>query len=283
MKVFVYGTLRKYQKYHYLLEHATPIAEQAWTYGKLYDTGRGYPAMVIDDSNRVYGEIYEITADQLRELDQLEGYRGEDKRNEYERVIRTVYTDSDRHQAFVYVYDSLTESQMKLIPLGDWKCEQLIKQDTLLYFAYGSCMDDNRFCKAKVEHLFQDLVGCGIVQGYSLKFTYSRGGYGFADIVEGDGRVEGKIYRINQQALAYLFQREGVYEKAYRPGFINVMLNGRIEKDVLTFFVVDKKEEKAPPIWYAEEIIRGASGYLSEEYVQKLIKDFEQKFGLTSL
>jgi hypothetical protein len=47
--------------------------------------------------------------------------------------------------------------------------------------------------------------------------------------------------------------------------------------------VVDKKEEKAPPIWYAEEIIRGASGYLSEEYVQKLIKDFELKFGLTSL
>jgi gamma-glutamylcyclotransferase (GGCT)/AIG2-like uncharacterized protein YtfP len=134
MKVFVYGTLRKHEKYHYLLEHSLRIAEQAWTHGKIFDTGKGYPAMILDDSRRVYGELYEITADQLRKLDKLEGYRGEGKSNEYERVTRIVYTDSDRHEAFVYVCESSSVAQMRAIPLGDRKCDQLLKRDKLLYF-----------------------------------------------------------------------------------------------------------------------------------------------------
>ncbi len=43
--IFVYGTLRKNQPDHYLLDDALLVAEYAWTSGRLFDTGLGYPAV----------------------------------------------------------------------------------------------------------------------------------------------------------------------------------------------------------------------------------------------
>jgi hypothetical protein len=58
------------------------------------------------------------------------------------------------------------------------------------------------------------------------------------------------------------------------------MINGKSHKNALTFLVVDKEEEVAPPSHYAAEILRGAKGYVSDSYYQKLSDDLHLILGL---
>ena len=149
---------------------------------------------------------------------------------------------------------------------------KLKQQLTIPYFAYGSCMDMRRINKSEYGHCFRKVLGVGVLQDYSLKFTRrSDDGQGRADIVEDDhGVVEGKVYEIPVSVLtAYLYRREGVLVKAYRPTFVTVKKNGE-EVQALTFVVVNKEPETAPPLDYEAEIFRGAAGYLSVAYLEEL-------------
>lgn len=120
--VFVYGTLRKQEHNHHFLADAKCIECECWTYGKLYDTGYGYPAMVKDQSEKVYGELYKINEDQLKGLNQLEGYIGDGhKNNLYDRVTQEVYTRNSSVQAFVYIYASSKIAELKGDSFSDWK------------------------------------------------------------------------------------------------------------------------------------------------------------------
>jgi gamma-glutamylcyclotransferase (GGCT)/AIG2-like uncharacterized protein YtfP/cation transport regulator ChaC len=277
--VFVYGTLRQSEPNHAWLDGAELVAEQAYVHGRLWDTGRGYPAAVLcepdpDRSNRIYGELYRIQPEMLRNLDELEDYRGPEGPNEYERVRQLVHTDQQTYTACIYVYP-FPPDQGKLLESGDWKAETRLKMEPMLYFAYGSCMDRDRFRTDGVDHLFQHVLGRGVLPHYELKFARKAAdGLGRADIVETrpqGSRVEGKLYSINREALDYLFKREGVAGKAYRPAFVNVEHNGSMLRDVITFTVVHKENREAqPPEEYAEEILRGASGVVSEEYYEML-------------
>jgi hypothetical protein len=49
-----------------------------------------------------------------------------------------------------------------------------------------------------------------------------------------------------------------------------IEVNGK-KVQALTFVVTNKKEESAPPVWYEEEILRGANGYLTADYISKII------------
>jgi gamma-glutamylcyclotransferase (GGCT)/AIG2-like uncharacterized protein YtfP len=139
--VFVYGTLRQYERNAHYLHKSELVAKQAWTYGKLYDTGCGYPALVIDghlekpgpDSvampppsaakNRVYGELYSVDGATLEELNVLEGYIGEGEDNQYDRVRRMIYTDEREVIAYVYVYRPDQVQEASCISSGDWKAK----------------------------------------------------------------------------------------------------------------------------------------------------------------
>ncbi|GAB7386973.1 gamma-glutamylcyclotransferase [Bacillaceae bacterium] len=279
--VFVYGTLRSHQANYGFLRKAEPVAAQCWAAGTLYDTGFGYPAMVPGEGGRVYGEMYLVNEKQLRQLDDLEGYEGEGGDNEYERIRLTVHTDKGSWKAFAYVYSPERVQEEKRIDFGDWKCHVLLARPSFLYFAYGSCMDDERIRNAGMGEAFQEVVGRGVLRGYSLCFTQKAADGGRADIVEVGGYVEGKVYRIRRDALEYLFQREGVYAQVYRPTFVDVEVNGRKETDVLTFTVRDKQEETAPPEWYAREILRGAKGTVSEAYLRRLKEEWKKKFAFS--
>jgi gamma-glutamylcyclotransferase (GGCT)/AIG2-like uncharacterized protein YtfP len=101
--VFVYGTLRKGERNAQLLKGAKFIAEQCWTNGILYDTRYGYPAMKQSPTSRIYGELYTVTEDELKRIDELEGYTEGGTNNLYERIEQTVYTDNGQCKAFVYV------------------------------------------------------------------------------------------------------------------------------------------------------------------------------------
>jgi gamma-glutamylcyclotransferase (GGCT)/AIG2-like uncharacterized protein YtfP len=280
--VFVYGTLRKHEENSHLLEGAKCIAEQCWTFGALYDTGNGYPAMKDHDTTRVYGELYVVDEKQLHELDLLEDYLGPGQKNLYDRTRKTVFTDIGSHEAFVYTINRECEHMCKLlIGSGDWKLDRRFPSESpFLYFAYGSCMDDERFKACGVENYFKKIIGAGVLYGYELRFTRKVQDGGRADIVEEGGKVEGVVYEVPPEALSYLYRREGVKYKSYRPAFVDVTVDGTLMKNVLTFVVVDKEKETAPPKEYAEEIIRGASKFLSASYVKKLKKRFKESFGL---
>jgi gamma-glutamylcyclotransferase (GGCT)/AIG2-like uncharacterized protein YtfP len=278
--VFVYGTLRKHQSNHDLLSSAPCIASQCWTVGKLIDSENGYPYLVSSASGRVYGELYLVDQLQLKALDTLEGYYGSNQNNYYIRSKQLINTDSENYEAFVYLLpnEKLTPN-LKEIKNGDWSVNQLLKQkQPLFYFAYGSCMDAERFKLAGVNHYFQKVIGGGILEHYHLRFTRKAHDGGRADIVEEAGAVEGKVYEIPHEALSYLYRREGVNAGCYRPAVIDINVNGRPLTNILTFVVVDKEPETAPPEHYIEEILRGGNGFLSEEYMGKVRKQLKECF-----
>ncbi|KKI90423.1 hypothetical protein WQ54_20935 [Bacillus sp. SA1-12] len=279
-KVFVYGTLREHESNHYFLKEASFLARQCWTYGVLYETGLGYPAMIPSKDKKVYGELYEVNAKQLKEIDLFEGYFGDGRKNLYNRITQPVYTEKECVEAFVYVLPASDKEELQGIESGDWKCHQFLKHEKLLYFAYGSCMDHERFELAGVGHLFTKIVGCGTAENYSLAYTHKAIDGGRADLVESNQLVQGKVFEINQEAIIYLYKREGVKSCMYRPAFIPIQINGEVVKNVLVFLVVEKAEEIAPPDHYAREILRGAKGIVSKTYYKKLEEELFKKFQL---
>lgn len=281
--VFVYGTLRKHERNHYLLKDSNLISEQAWTYGELFDTGNGYPMLKKSSTHKVFGELYEVNQKQLVSLDELEGYKVNRKDNLYEREIQTIYTDNGECSAYLYMSE---RSCVTAIASGDWKIYQLLKQkpEKVLYFAYGSCMDVERFQKANVGHFFEKVVGAATLQNYSMKYLYTASDGGRGDIIEDGGITEGILYETPFEAVNYLFKREGYLIGMYRATIVDVQMNDKVFKDVLTFHVYDKKEEIAPPEHYATEILRGSRNRVSDAYYKKLVKqlkDLNVPFDLT--
>lgn len=271
-RVFVYGTLRKHEENHDLLKKAHRLYEQASVKGELFDTGFGYPALLHGDGS-VYGEVYEVDDQTLIKLDRLEDFNEHDWENSlYDRIIMNVQTDVEELQAYVYSMKNKKHSLFQKIESGDWKeyIHSSMKPSSTYYFAYGSCMDTNRFKKHGVNQYFTKVIGAGRVKNYSLRFTVRADDGGRADIVEDGGEVEGILYEIPYEAVQYLYKREGVWISLYRPTFVDVDIQGTIYKDCLTFVVLDKKEELAPPNHYRDEILRGAKGRLSEAYYHKI-------------
>ncbi|MEY8348076.1 gamma-glutamylcyclotransferase family protein [Bacillus cereus] len=117
--VFVYGTLRKQQENAHYLHGATSIAEEAWTYGKLFDTNEGYPAMICTKEDKVYGEMYEVDDEILKKLDELEEYTGNTETDLYDRITQTIYFMDKEMHAYVYIAQN-KEMLQKPIISGDW-------------------------------------------------------------------------------------------------------------------------------------------------------------------
>ncbi|WP_054943865.1 gamma-glutamylcyclotransferase [Paenibacillus ihuae] len=276
-KVFVYGTLRQGEQYHDLLGDSRLFSLLALVKGTLADTGSGYPVL-LETEGTVAGELYEVTAEVLQRLDELEGYYGPgDARNDYERVVTEVTTDTGVTEAWVYVYRHT--QQYAAIPEGDWKLYRLKDSGELLYFAYGSCMDLRRIQLAGREDDFSSVEGCGVAEGFQVAFTLPLADGGRADLVESGGRAEGKVYRITPECLInYLYVREGVAAGLYRPAVVPVQLIDGTSQAAVTFVVVDKQAETAPPGSYIEEILRGAKPVVSPAYYAALEMRFRRDF-----
>ncbi|KOS27358.1 branched-chain alpha-keto acid dehydrogenase [Bacillus anthracis] len=117
--IFVYGTLRKEQSNAHFMQGAICIADEAWTYGKLFDTNEGYSAMTYSNEEKVYGEVYEVNDDILHKLDELEEYTGNAETDLYERITQIVF-DGDREiEAYVYIAHDKNMLK-KVIISGDW-------------------------------------------------------------------------------------------------------------------------------------------------------------------
>lgn len=281
VKLFVYGTLRRGKISFEKLGQAIPLAEQAWTQGTLYSTIHDYPAMRPGEGS-VYGDLYEITDDVLPVVDEWEGYVGDPEKDLYYREQKTVETDRGQEVAWVYFLSDSKVSILKdKIELGDFRVDRFLRRHdpVFYYFAYGSCMDHERFIQANVDHYFQRLAGRGLINGYSLMFTAKTDTFHASDIVEVGGIVEGKVYEVPREALDYLWEREGVPIGFYRPAIIQVMINGE-PLDCLTFTVIHKSEEGPPTSVYGMELLRGGKACLSEDYLRNLQKKLADQFSM---
>jgi gamma-glutamylcyclotransferase (GGCT)/AIG2-like uncharacterized protein YtfP len=131
LPVFVYGTLRRGQLYHGLLDGAVEAAYTAMLPGHRLYAGR-YPYIAEHPDGRVVGDLMVLKPDGygevLARLDELEGFQPPD-RELYVRVARRVRFRSDRSasapwqaaRAWVYLGgDSFDYRDDLAIPDGDW-------------------------------------------------------------------------------------------------------------------------------------------------------------------
>lgn len=113
-KVFVYGTLLTGECNAYRAGSARRA--KAWTQGKIFDTGYGFPAFVKEGEAKVVGELLTVDDDGFASMDRLEGYPRLYRR---EKII--VFTEHGaRAQAWVYIMNRLPDGA-KLIEGGDWR------------------------------------------------------------------------------------------------------------------------------------------------------------------
>jgi gamma-glutamylaminecyclotransferase len=115
MFIFVYGSLKKNFKYHYLIEDYAIFVDKAKT-KDLYSLYRyknyDFPYLSKNKSFNIRGELYEINDFLLGQLDQLEGYP-----NFYTREKIAIISDSGiTYNAIVYfLKESLYEKNKSLI------------------------------------------------------------------------------------------------------------------------------------------------------------------------
>ncbi|WP_158234651.1 gamma-glutamylcyclotransferase [Lentibacillus sediminis] len=270
--LFVYGTLLRGEKNHHYLHDAVLVYQQAWVKGALFDTGRGYPVMKREENKRIYGEIYQVTEEQLQKINQLEEYKENASDNLYERITVSVWNDkSEKVDALTFITGAELAQSNKETPFGDWKVYHYLKRESIYYFAYGSCMDDERFRLANVEQYFSAITGKGLLHDHGFRFTRNSADGGKADIIESrEEVVEGAVYKVPLEAIDYLYEREGVYKQAYRPAVVLLELPQGEKVEALTFIGIEKSKETKPTEHYATEIIRGGTGLLSDDYINSL-------------
>jgi len=117
--VFVYGSLmRGFVNHEPFLSQAVSLGEGT-TEGILYAVSGSFPGMIHGDGV-VHGEIYEVSEDELRDLDQLEGYRGTDTDLYSRERVSVNLRIGVNIQAWAYFYNRPVKPEA-LIPSGSWR------------------------------------------------------------------------------------------------------------------------------------------------------------------
>ncbi|GAB3480357.1 gamma-glutamylcyclotransferase family protein [Polaromonas eurypsychrophila] len=122
--VFVYGTLRRGEVRDITrLQPAPVFVGMASVAGRLYDLG-SYPGLLLGGANRVTGEIYAISAELERLLDEIEEVwplqTGEYRKREVE-VQREGAGSAAGPVCLVYEIDASRLAGCPVITSGDWR------------------------------------------------------------------------------------------------------------------------------------------------------------------
>lgn len=118
--LFVYGTLLKGEINEYMMQDYKLIEDHVWLKGKLYDPGVGYPFLMLNTLDKVYGELYELPMESLSLLDAFEDFEPGRKDNLYERVKVIVRKENQEWEAFVYIGNQ-PEMLINEIGSSSWK------------------------------------------------------------------------------------------------------------------------------------------------------------------
>jgi gamma-glutamylcyclotransferase (GGCT)/AIG2-like uncharacterized protein YtfP len=80
--------------------------------------------VVAETDDRVFGEVYEVSADVLARIDHLEGYQGEGHpANQYERITVQVQGAATPIEALTYVFKPRQAERLERLQTGDWRLE----------------------------------------------------------------------------------------------------------------------------------------------------------------
>jgi|TARA_B110000879_G_scaffold189093_1_gene252283 gamma-glutamylcyclotransferase (GGCT)/AIG2-like uncharacterized protein YtfP len=120
--IFVYGALRKGASNDWRMKDARWLGP-AKVEGTLLKID-WYPGLVLGLGGWVKGEVYEIGAELLKELDEFEGIELEDERNgEYHRVKREVLLDGSPTEVWIYEWLKGLEG-FEVVSSGDWLSQE---------------------------------------------------------------------------------------------------------------------------------------------------------------
>ena len=114
--VSVYGSLRKNMGNDHLLSTSKYLGEfRTKPEFSLYSLG-GFPGLKINGNTSVSMEVYEVTEEVAKRLDNLEGYTTGGNNTFYDKIpIETPY---GKASVYIYVNDIPKE---RIVESGDWK------------------------------------------------------------------------------------------------------------------------------------------------------------------
>jgi gamma-glutamylcyclotransferase (GGCT)/AIG2-like uncharacterized protein YtfP len=114
--LFVYGTLQPGDvRWPILARFVADAGVADKTSGRVYDTGRGYPAAVFDEPGTIVGRTYTLRADRLDEALAVLDEEESSVPGGYQRVVVTTAAGT---RAWAYEYGGGLE--LTAIESGDW-------------------------------------------------------------------------------------------------------------------------------------------------------------------
>ena len=117
--VFVYGTLRKGQRNDINLSQPPPLyIGSTWVKGQLYRRG-WYPGIRLGGEQSVLGEVYQVSAQLLAQLDVLEEVAPVPS-GEYQRIQMKVECAGQELLCEIYERSVDFAAQSTVIEEGDW-------------------------------------------------------------------------------------------------------------------------------------------------------------------
>ena len=117
--VFVYGTLRKGQRNDINLYQPQPLyMGSTWVKGQLYSRG-WYPGIRLGGEQKVLGEVYQVSAQLLAQLDELEEVAPVPS-GEYQRIQIKVECVGQQLLCYIYELSAHCAAQSTVIEEGDW-------------------------------------------------------------------------------------------------------------------------------------------------------------------
>ena len=262
--LFVYGTLLKSQaNYDKYLSEGQYLGEAELPDFALFDLTT-CPAILPRKSASVRGELYSVTEDDLRKIDQLEGIG-----TLHSRKKVCVKTNEVRLTAETYIYSRTIDDDLQ-IPL---ECQPWgMKNKYVWYACYGSNLLRTRFMEhingGKSSFSSQSYTPCDdttppvaemtLEIPYELYFgnessSWNKGGVAFLDI-DRPGKTLGRAYLVTREQYENLRGQECRSEHWYNH---EQSLGTKYGIPVITITNRNVRERNTPSEKYREIIIRG--------------------------
>lgn len=148
----------------------------------------------------------------------------------------------------------------------------------MLYFAYGSNMNEDELGKINIKIINAEKA---ILNDYVVALTReskNRDG-GVLDIVSSKGGiVEGVLFKIPDEYIKKINEKEGVCVGAYEPIIIKAQtMKGKQVSNVISYQVCKKDNPPQASKEYKESVLKGANDHgLSAKYIIELQKVLEK-------
>ena len=234
--IFVYGTLRQQFGNHHFLSTARFLGDALTQSKYVMHASSSIPFVSQSQAvSQIVGEVYEVDAQTLANLDRLEGCRviaeeplQFDASSWYTREQVSVRWAVGGECLTVWMYFNEHETRHAIIPTGDFKdlARFLNPTDRVWYFAYGSNMNLQRMMDRSAYFTQRKR---GILHGHRLVFNKISGaypGHGVANVVAERGYdVVGVLYEVDRPGIEALDGFEGVRGGHYIRTEMMVQLN----------------------------------------------------------